>query len=59
MVVQPTVELGLRAESSAGWTLDFLLALGLEINTGVDGEAVGEGPIALVGVTALFGKGKP
>jgi hypothetical protein len=56
LVVQPSIELGLRVEASTAWTLDFLLGLGMEINTDIQGEDVGEGWIFLVGVTALHGK---
>lgn len=59
LVVQPTVELGLRIRPATAWTLDFLLGLGAEINTDVRGEEVAEGAIFLVGVTALYGRAKP
>lgn len=53
VVFQPTVEAGYLWPLGGGWRAQILAGLGAEINTGEDGEDVGEGLILLVGVTFL------
>jgi len=57
IVLQPTVEGGYRFRLGERWTCDLALGLGYEINVDEDGEDVGEGGIALLGATFLFGPG--
>ena len=53
LVIQPTIEGGYRWDMGGGWRAQLLAGLGAEINTGVEGEDVGEGAIMLVGLTFL------
>jgi hypothetical protein len=53
LVIQPTIEGGYRWDIGGGWRAQLMAGLGAEINTGVEGEDVGEGAIMLVGVTFL------
>lgn len=50
LVLQPTAELGYGWSVGPG-RIELVLALGLEINVRTSGEAVGEGPIGLLGLT--------
>jgi hypothetical protein len=58
LVLQPTAELGYAWRLGSGTLrrgrLELTLALGAEINADTDGEDVGEGAIALLGIAYLF-----
>ena len=51
LVLQPTAELGYGWTFASGSRLELALGLGAEINVDTDGEDVGEGAIALLGLT--------
>ena len=53
LVVQPLVEGGYRFSLGGGWRAQLMSGIGAEINTGVDGEDVGEGAILLVSLVFL------
>lgn len=55
LVLQPTIEGGFswRLGKSA-WTCDLTVGLGKEINLDENGESVGDGAIALFGITLLY-----
>lgn len=53
LVVQPTLEGGYRFDLGDGWRAQLMAGLGVEINTDVQGEDVGEGAILLAGITFL------
>jgi len=53
LVVQPTLEAGVQLPMNDKWSVQLMAALGVEINTGVDGEDIGEGAIFLLGATFL------
>ncbi len=55
LVLQPTVEGGWAKRLGRQLVLDLTLALGAEINVDTDGEDVGEGAIALLGVALRTG----
>lgn len=55
LVLQPTVEGGYRFALGGGWRLNVFVAVGAEINVDTDGEDVGEGGIALLGVSLVHG----
>lgn len=54
VVFQPTAFVGLRLGSSFRWTAHLDLSLGQEFNVDTEGEDVGEGPIALLGLRVLY-----
>ena len=54
VVLQPTAEGGYRWLRGDGSSLALTLSLGLEVNVDTDGEDVGEGAIALLGLRYLF-----
>lgn len=51
LVLQPTLEAGYGWTLTSGSRVELVLGLGAEINVDTDGEDVGEGAIALVGLT--------
>lgn len=53
LVLQPTAEFGYGLRTGS-WRWEFGLGLGFEINLVENGREVGEGAIALLGVTLLF-----
>ena len=54
IVVQPTAEVGYGFRlGEDGWRVELTFGLGAEINVDTDGDDVGEGAIALLGVTLL------
>ena len=57
VVLQPTLEAGLRLRPRATWTADLMLSLGQEFNIDTRGEDVGEGTIALLGLTLSWYSG--
>lgn len=54
LVLQPSAELGYSWLKPDGSRVDLTAGLGVEINVDTDGEDVGEGIIALFGVTWMF-----
>jgi hypothetical protein len=54
IVVQPSAELGYSWPQADGSRVDLTAGLGVEINVDTEGEDVGEGIIALFGVTWMF-----
>jgi hypothetical protein len=54
IVVQPSLELGYSWPQSGGSRLDLTAGLGVEYNADTKGEDVGEGTIALLGLTWMF-----
>ena len=52
--MQPSVELGYSWKQSNGSRLDLTGGLGVEVNVDTDGEDVGEGIIALGGISWAF-----
>lgn len=53
VVLQPTLEVGYGFDLSSGWRGEVVLGLGAEINVEEDGREVGEGAIALLGITLV------
>ncbi len=53
LVLQPTVEAGYGWTLNSGSRVELMIGLGAEINVDTDGEDVGEGTIALVGITFI------
>jgi hypothetical protein len=49
-VLQPTARIGYRWVAQQRWNIDAAASLGAEINLATQGEKVGEGAIALIGI---------
>lgn len=53
-VLQPTLEAGYDLLDRSDWRLQPTISFGYEFNVDTDGEEVGEGPILLGGLNALY-----
>jgi len=53
VVLQPTVEVGMKFSTGRKWDLLASLSAGAEINVDTDGEDVGEGAIGLAGLSLI------
>jgi len=58
LVLQPTAEGGYTFPLGPNWRGNLFAAIGAEINVDTDGEDVGEGAIALLGVSWVYGSGR-